>query len=98
MEAAPGQEVRVSTMEADDSVMERVRGALSTLTEDERDIVLLHYNGLSVRAIADAMGMSKTTVHNRLPALLDRATELVKADEELGEMYGEGEPEGDTQE
>lgn len=50
---------------------ERVRGAVASLPEAQREVVLLHYTArLSLRETAQAMGLSVGTVKSRLHAAL----------------------------
>ncbi len=49
------------------------------LTSQELDILELHSNQFSVRDIAEMLGISKTTVHRKLPGILATAAEAMSA-------------------
>ena len=56
--------------------------ALKTLTEDERELILLRYvNGESVGLIAAVTGISRFAVYRKTTAILRRLREQLKEDE-----------------
>lgn len=72
MEARPGEDPETSTIEeSDETIKSLVDALVPDLSELERDILIMHVNGLSVRKIADYVGISKSEIHRKLPELLE---------------------------
>lgn len=90
MEAAPGDDPEPSSMEDQDhQVGDVIRELLADFSEDDRDILVMHTNGLSVRDIASNLGWDKMKVHRRLPGLMERLAEKFTTNPEIMEhIYG----------
>jgi RNA polymerase sigma factor (sigma-70 family) len=83
MMAGPGEELSVVMKTA---VSRAVAAVLEGLSEDEKDMLMMRLvSEMSVRDIADCMGMSKSDVHRRLPPLIKRVKDLLRADPTIKE-------------
>jgi len=83
METPPGETPQVSTLEEDHPLREVIAGVLGELEPDEIEMVMLNVNGFSVREIAELLGTTKSSVHRKLPALMGRVAQLMKANQEV---------------
>ena len=84
MEARPGEDVQVSSIEEDSETLKDLVGALlPEMSEVERDILIMSINGLSIRDIADNVGISKSEIWRKLPGLKEQLAEAFNDNEEI---------------
>jgi RNA polymerase sigma factor (sigma-70 family) len=82
MEAAPGQDPQKSSIEPHE-LADVLDELLSELDEQSRDMVVMHVSGLSVREIAEMVGVSKSQVHRKLPELMEQLADKLKNNTEV---------------
>lgn len=99
MEAAPGEDPAQSSMEDQDHELgDTIRQLLNDFSEDDRDILVMHTNGLSVRDIASNLGWDKMKVHRRLPGLMQKLAEKFRTNPEIMEhIYGSNDDDGEAE-
>jgi len=90
MMAAPGEPIEDGDHPLTDAIEVSMAAFLATLSDLERDIVVMSVVGkLSIREISAATGLSKSDVHRRLPGLMDRLAEAFQSNPEIMEYLNE---------